>query len=59
VYGAIARQIEQKVAAGQLHLLAGRIQAYKEDVEGVNVSIRERCSNDTNNLRVGSEGDRT
>ncbi|MGL5794805.1 MAG: hypothetical protein ACRC06_10430, partial [Waterburya sp.] len=37
-----------------LHLLAGRIQAYNEDAEGVNVSIRERCSNYINNLRVGT-----
>jgi uncharacterized NAD(P)/FAD-binding protein YdhS len=42
VHSAIAQQIEQKVAAGQLHLLAGRIQAYNEDVEGVNVSISSR-----------------
>ncbi|MBW4537105.1 MAG: FAD/NAD(P)-binding protein [Pleurocapsa minor HA4230-MV1] len=54
VHSAIARQIEQKVAAGQLHLLAGRIQAYNEDAEGVNVSIRERCSNYIKNLRVGA-----
>ncbi|MGL5793863.1 MAG: FAD/NAD(P)-binding protein, partial [Waterburya sp.] len=54
VHSAIARQIEQKVAAEQLHLLAGRIQAYNEDAEGVNVSIRERCSNYINNLRVGT-----
>lgn len=54
VHSAIARQIEQKVAAGQLHLLAGRIQAYNEDIEGVNVAIRERCSNYIKNLRVGA-----
>jgi uncharacterized NAD(P)/FAD-binding protein YdhS/predicted metal-dependent enzyme (double-stranded beta helix superfamily) len=54
VHGAIARQIEQKVAAGQLQFLAGRIQAYNEDAQGVNVSIRERCSNYINNVRVGA-----
>lgn len=54
VHSAIARQIEQKVAAGQLHLLAGRIQAYNEDAEGVNVLIRDRCSNSNTNLRVGA-----
>lgn len=54
VHSAIAQQIEQKVAVGQVHLLAGRIQAYNEDIEGVNVLIRERCSNHINNLRVGA-----
>ncbi len=54
VPSAIARQIEPKVAAGQLHFLAGRIQAYNEDALGVNVSIRERCSNYIHNLRVGA-----
>ena len=54
VHSAIARQIEPKVAAGQLHFLAGRIQAYNEDAQGVNVSIRERCSNYIHNLRVGA-----
>jgi uncharacterized NAD(P)/FAD-binding protein YdhS/predicted metal-dependent enzyme (double-stranded beta helix superfamily) len=54
VHNAIARSIEQKVAAGQLQFLAGRIQAYNEDAEGVNVSIRERCSNHINNVRVGA-----
>jgi uncharacterized NAD(P)/FAD-binding protein YdhS/predicted metal-dependent enzyme (double-stranded beta helix superfamily) len=51
---AIARQIEQKITTGQLHLLPGRILGYHEDTEGVNVSIRERCSNYTANLQVGA-----
>jgi uncharacterized NAD(P)/FAD-binding protein YdhS/predicted metal-dependent enzyme (double-stranded beta helix superfamily) len=49
-----ARQIKQKFGSGQLHILTGRIQAYNEDAEGVNVSIRRRCSNYTDSLRVSA-----
>jgi uncharacterized NAD(P)/FAD-binding protein YdhS/predicted metal-dependent enzyme (double-stranded beta helix superfamily) len=52
VPNAIDRQIKDKIEAGQLHLFAGQIKAYNEDAEGVNVSIRQRCSKHTHNLRV-------
>lgn len=53
VSSVIHQRLDLKMAAGQLHLIAGRIQAYNENSQGVNVSIRQRCSKDILNLPVG------
>jgi uncharacterized NAD(P)/FAD-binding protein YdhS/predicted metal-dependent enzyme (double-stranded beta helix superfamily) len=54
VHSEIALLVEQKIAAGQLRLIAGRIQAFEEDAEGVNVLIRQRCNNQIDNLRASA-----
>ena len=61
---AIAQTIDRLRESGQLQLVAGRIQAYQEDAEGVNVVIRPRGSRDSVSLRshlvvncTGSESD--
>ncbi len=50
---AIAEIIEQLRKSKQLLIHAGRIQAYDEDTDGVNVLIRDRCSGKSKILRVG------
>ncbi len=49
----VAEKVTTMLNSGQMRVHAGRIQAYEEDADGVNVAIRKRHATDTEVVRVG------